>query len=123
MTNMTVSKNDAYLAWTEWGEAMRLEEVARIRAKHTSISVETAQAYISDFKALSQLIGELSEAGGSVQLKGSIGDYIRARFPFLERSGLDKALFLVDYYGWHDGYHTSPIRTVDLDEKPPVGPV
>jgi len=116
---MAASKNDAYLAWAEWGEALRMSDVPRIRSAHPDISVETAEAYVIEFKALARLMSDLSEAGGGHRLGNDrVAKYVRARFPFLEESGMNKVLTLIDYYAWHDGYHDSPNLTIDLDEKP-----
>jgi len=114
---MIVSKNDAYLAWSEWGEALQLKDVERITKVYPDLDRETAETYVAEFKALAALTNRLAEAGGSVKNKSAAMErYVQARFPFLEESGMRNVMTRVDYYAWHDGYHDSPMGTVDLSE-------
>jgi hypothetical protein len=54
---------------------------------------------------ISKTDGKLAEKGGEIKLgKEKVREELQAEHPFLKSKGLTKAVFLVNYFAWHEGY-------------------
>jgi hypothetical protein len=58
---------------------------------------------------VSRTVWAVAERGGEAKMKREeIVALLQAEHPFLKREGLGRAVFLVNYYAWHEGYDKFP---------------
>lgn len=95
----------AFRAYSGFGPALKLPKADRIRRKLWWASEEEIARWLADFEKLDAFIWTLAERGGSTKLgPGVVQDELQRDFPFLRYAGLVQAIFLVNYYAWHEGY-------------------
>jgi fido (protein-threonine AMPylation protein) len=54
---------------------------------------------------VSKTVWNIAEHGGEAKLGATrVTERLQERHPFLHGAGLRQAVFLVNYYAWHEGY-------------------
>ena len=95
----------AFKAYSQFGPTLGLSKKDRIRRKVWWASDTEISEWIPEFEKLDTFIWSLAERGGSAKLgPGAVQDELQKAFAFLRYSGLVQAIFLVNYYAWHEGY-------------------
>ena len=95
----------AFKTYAGFGPTLKLPKADRIRRKVWWASEEEIARWLADFEKLDAFIWTLAERGGSAKLgPGVVQDELQDAFPFLRYAGLVQAIFLVNYYAWHEGY-------------------
>jgi hypothetical protein len=95
----------AFVAYTKFGPTLALAPVQRIRRRVWWASPSEITRWIADFDQVNTLIWNLAERGGAAKLgEDAVRRELSDAFPFLRHAGLRQAIFLVNYYAWHEGY-------------------
>ena len=95
----------AFKAYTGFGPTLALPAVQRIRRKVWWATTSEIERWIADFERVDKLIWNLAERGGAAKLgEDAVRRELSDAFPFLRHAGLRQAIFLVNYYAWHEGY-------------------
>jgi len=97
---------DALFAELEsFGPHQRIPAATRLRKKLPSLTDAQRKEIEATLSSVSQTIWELAERGGEAKIaKTEMIGYLQDKHPFLKEKGLVLALFLANYYAWHEGY-------------------
>ena len=110
-------KDHGYSVYSEFGPDLRIDRLERLKAKFPQIDPKIIQEWISDYEMVDDVVWTVAEAGGREHnSREFITVYFYDRFPWLDGVGLEAALNRVDYFAWHEGYHTHP--ETSLNNKP-----
>jgi len=56
-------------------------------------------------KQVVETVWDIARQGGEAKLgMAKVAQLLQERHPFLKSEGLQRAIFLVNYYAWHEGY-------------------
>jgi hypothetical protein len=95
----------SYALCKEFGPEGRIPRDQRLREKYPELSTAELQEIVRQVEAVAQTVGSLAERGGTRKIKKQeVIAELQGKHAFLQGEGLTMALFLVDYYAWHDGY-------------------
>lgn len=105
---MTVSNailDEAYAICNEFGPNMYVPREERLRNKFEQLSPDEINAILKQVDEVAQTVSSLVTQGGPAKLgKETVMKTLQEKHPFLQSVGLERAVFLVDYYAWHDAY-------------------
>lgn len=112
----------AYAIYEEWGPDRRIDRIIRLTSKFPALSPEEIDWLIQRLKEISKVVWKIAEQGGEAKLgRGKVIELLREQFPFLQSKGLNKAIFLVNYYAYHEGYDRTTILNAET-LGPEIGP-
>ena len=95
----------AYSVYEEWGPKRRIERQKRLRAEFEQLSSEEIEWLLNSMKEVSETVWDIAKQGGEAKLgRPKIIQMLQTKHPFLKSEGLRQAVFLVNYYAWHEGY-------------------
>src|SRR5262245_569646 len=95
----------AYGKLESFGPDLALPKVKRLQKEFPKLRPRERAEVLKQVALVTATVGSLAERGGEEKMNREdiIAELQRAH-PFLQRDGLRLALFLVNYYAWHDGY-------------------
>jgi hypothetical protein len=97
--------NASYAICEEFGPVRRIPREKRLKDKFPQLSAVELQELLRRVDEVSKTVWSVAERGGGIKMKKQeVIAELQAKHPFLKHDGLSKALFLVDYYAWHEGY-------------------
>ena len=97
--------DEAFAVFEEFGPDRRIDRRERLRAELNIQDADKIEAIMGCMKEISDTVWALAEQGGEIKLgKQRVRELIREKHPYLKRRGLQKAMFLVNYFAWHEGY-------------------
>jgi hypothetical protein len=97
--------DQAYTIYEEWGPKRVIDRAQRIHEEFPSLSEVEIGTTIDQMKAVSKTVWEMSEMGGETRIgRQNVIKLLQKKHPFLQDQGLTHAVFLVNYYAWHEGY-------------------
>jgi hypothetical protein len=99
MTLTDAIRDAAYALHEEWGPTLKIERKIWLAQHFPELSDADLNTLLRDCAAVNATVSRLAEAGAD-----QIAQQIQAAHPFLTHSGLQRAVFLVNYYAWHDGH-------------------
>ncbi len=95
----------AFRIYEEFGPDRLIDRRERLQTELGIDSSEELDAIIDCMKAISETVWEIAKMGGEVKLgKERVRELIQTPHPYLKGEGLNKAMFLVNYFAWHDGF-------------------
>jgi hypothetical protein len=95
----------AYIIYDEFGPDRRIDRKERLKNEFGQLTSGEITVLIKHMKAVSQTVWSIAEKGGEIKLgRLKVIKLLQARHPFLKTNGLDRAVFMVNYYAWHEGY-------------------
>ena len=99
--------DEAYSVYDEFGPARRVERGARLKDKYPALSPCDIDSILKTMQEVSATVWNIAEQGGATVIgKEKVVQLLQARHAFLREKGLEQAVFLVNYYAWHEGYET-----------------
>ena len=123
MTLAASTLDDAYEIFEEFGPIRKVPRKERLRAHYPELSSAEIETLLEQMKEVSETAWSIAELGGTPQLgKQKVVESLQARHPFLQKRGLDRAVFITDYFAWHEGYAVEPVKPNQApDPTPPSG--
>lgn len=95
----------AYALLEEFGPQRSRPPSERLAERFPQLPEEQAREVLEQVGRVSKTVWSLAERGAEAKLgRDAIVAGLQAAHPFLREAGLDRALFLVNYYAWHDGH-------------------
>ena len=95
----------SYAICEEFGPDRRIPREERLKEKFPLLSAIELQELLHQIDEVSKTVWSVAERGGGIKLRQEeIIAELQKEHPFLRHDGLATALFLVDYYAWHEGY-------------------
>lgn len=103
--------DQAFAIYEEFGPNRSSPRQERLQKEFPQLAPEEIEAVLAQMQAVANTVWDLAERGGETQLgNATVSRMLRAQHPFLHARGLSHAIFLVNYYAWHDGYDQNPAR-------------
>jgi hypothetical protein len=97
--------DQAFAIYEEFGPDRLIDRRERLEAELGIHSPETIDRILDCMKEISNTIWEIARQGGEIKLgKERVRELIQTPHPYLKGEGLNKAMFLVNYFAWHDGF-------------------
>ena len=97
--------DQAFAVFEEFGPDRRIDRRERLRDVLGLGSPEEIDRIMEYMKSISDSVWRLAEKGGEIKLGGElVRKSLQAEHPYLTDAGLRKAMFLVNYFAWHDGF-------------------
>jgi uncharacterized tellurite resistance protein B-like protein len=95
----------AFAIYEEFGPDRLIDRRERLEAELGIHSPETIDLIIERMKEISDTIWEIARQGGEIKLgEDKVIERIQDPHPYLKGEGLQKAIFLVNYFAWHEGF-------------------
>jgi hypothetical protein len=95
----------AYSIYDEWGPKRQIERKQRLGEEFNQLSSQEIEQVLDIMKKVVDTVWDIAKQGGEAKLgKARVAKLLQEKHPFLESDGLERALFLVNYYAWHEGY-------------------
>jgi hypothetical protein len=105
---MDISDDDldtAFAMYEEFGPDRLVDRRERLTTELRIPSAEDIERIMEYMEKISKTVWKLAEKGGEIKLgKEKVREELQAEHPFLKSKGLTKAVFLVNYFAWHEGY-------------------
>lgn len=99
MTLTDAIRDAAYALHEEWGPTRAIDRKILLAQHFTELSEADLDSLLRDCAAVNATVSRLVETGSD-----QIAQQLQDAHPFLTHIGLQRAVFLVNYYAWHDGY-------------------
>lgn len=100
-----VTLNRAFAIFAEWGPNRRIPPKIRLAEAFPELDEAGMEALIGTLEKVSQTIWAVAELGAEPKLgRTKVVALLQAQYPFLKDQGLQRAIFLTNYYAWHEGY-------------------
>ena len=97
----------AYAKLTGWGPHLQLSIEDRIKKHFPRVKEEDHEEIIRHVNLVGESVWSLAERGGEAKMKKEdIISALQSSHPFLKKKGLRQAVFLINYYAWHEGHDT-----------------
>lgn len=110
-------KDFAYSVFAEFGPKLRIDRDKRLKAKFPGASSSDIAEWLHDFDDVEKSVWFAAEAGGSVHnSREELERFLQSRFGWLDGDGLRTAMFRIDYFAWHEGFHESPTTHLKDEE-------
>ena len=95
----------AYAKLESFGPELALPKADRVRKLFPKLRPAERAEVLKQVALVAATVSSLAQRGGEEKINREdiIAELQRAH-PFLQRDGLTQALFLVNYYAWHDGH-------------------
>ncbi len=101
----------AFYIYQEFGPNRLIERRERLQAEFPQLAPDEIDFALEQLRQASNTVYELAERGGETVIgRRAIEQALRAKHPFLHARGLRHAIFLVNYFAWHDGYESRPTQ-------------
>lgn len=98
-------RDAAYAVFEEWGPKRRIERAERLKQEFPSLTDLDIVSILKEMKDVSATVWKIAELGGESKMgRNEIVKLLQEKHPFLRSKGLTQAVFLVNYYAWHEGY-------------------
>jgi len=95
----------AFAEMTAFGPNLGLPKRERLEKIFPCITASQSKNIILQVDAVSTTVWAFTKRGGEARIdKKDIVAELQAVHPFLQKEGLNQALFLINYYAWHEGY-------------------
>jgi hypothetical protein len=95
----------AYAVFEEWGPRRRIPRNERLAKRFPMLTAEEIAWLLGCMDEVSKTVWNIAEHGGEAKLGATrVTERLQERHPFLHGAGLRQAVFLVNYYAWHEGY-------------------
>ena len=95
----------AFAIYEEFGPNRLIDRRERLKSEFEQLSTEEIEFVLERMKEVSSTIWILARKGGEIKLgEEKVRKLLRAAHPFLKAKGLEKSMFLVNYFAWHDGF-------------------
>jgi len=95
----------AYAKLEAFGPDLRLPKRDLLRKELPQLTQDQVQEILQQVDLVSKTVWSLAERGGEAKMKKEdIVAELQGAHPFLCSAGLSRAVFLVNYYAWHEGY-------------------
>jgi hypothetical protein len=95
----------AYAVFEEWGPKKRTPRQARLAETFPELSELEIESTLEKLRAVTETVWVIAKLGAQPKLgKDKVTALLQDRHPFLKNEGLRRALFLTNYYAWHEGY-------------------
>lgn len=103
--------DEAFAIYEEFGPNRSIPRKERLHDAFPQLAPEEIEFMQEHMRRVSATVSDLAERGGETQLGSArVTQTLQANHPFLRGRGLSHAVFLVNYFAWHDGYDKSPLR-------------
>ena len=100
--------DSAYAVITAWGPSMRIPRRERLAQIFSTLAPEEFESVLNQLDAVDTTVWELAQLGAESKLgTQKLVESLQTRHPFLRNEGLQRAVFLANYYAWHEGYAQS----------------
>lgn len=105
MINRPSILDAAYAKLMEFGPDLGLSKEDRLTKEFPALNPDQRKEILDQLEMISKTVWSLAERGGEAKMKKSeIVAELQAAYPYLTGPGLTRALFLTNYYAWHEGY-------------------
>ena len=95
----------AFAEMTAFGPDLGLPKPERLKKIFPCITASQSKNIILQVDAVSTTVWAFTKRGGEARIdKKDIVAELQAVHPFLQKEGLNQALFLINYHAWHEGY-------------------
>jgi hypothetical protein len=95
----------AYAKLEAFGPDLAVPKRDRLKKELPLLTQDQAQEILRQVDLVSKTVWSLAEQGGEAKMKKSdMVAELQGAHPFLRGAGLNRAIFLVNYYAWHEGY-------------------
>ncbi len=95
----------AFAIYEEFGPSRLIDRRERLEAELGIHSPDEIDAILARMKEISATVWDIAKRGGEIKLgKEKVQELLQASHPYLTDEGLKKAMFLVNYFAWHDGF-------------------
>ena len=95
----------AFAIYTEFGPNLKIDRKTRLKSVFKELSSSELDSLILSLKNIVATVWEIAEMGGEVKLgKTKVKDLLIEKHPQLNSDGLKHAIFLINYYAFHEGY-------------------
>ena len=95
----------AYSIYDEWGPKRRIDRRKRIKDAFKEISSDELDLLLHHMEEVTHTVWEIARKGGDSKLGNpKVVELLKEKHPFLTSEGLTQAVFLVNYYAWHEGF-------------------
>ena len=95
----------AFAIYEEFGPDRFINRRDRLEGHLHLLSPDEIDYVMKIMEDISNTIWSLARIGGEIKLgKERVRELLQGEHPYLKAEGLDKALFLVNYFAWHDGF-------------------
>ena len=105
MNNPDEILDRAFAIYEEFGPDRLINRRQRLAVELDLQSPEELDYVLDKMEKISQTVWSIAKQGGEIKLgKEKVLEHLLSEHPYLESEGLRKALFLVNYFAWHDGF-------------------
>ncbi len=95
----------AYAFFEEWGPRRREPRIARLTETFPDLTADEIESVLQVLNEVTKTVWKIAELGAEAKLgKRKVIETLQSEHPFLQSEGLRQAVFLVNYYAWHEGY-------------------
>lgn len=102
--------DEAFAIYEEFGPNRTVPRKKRLHDAFPQFAPEEIEFVLEQMQQVANTVWDLAERGGETQLgNATVSKTLRAKHSFLQARGLSHAIFLVNYYAWHDGYDNHPV--------------
>ena len=97
--------DESYAMCEEFGPERRIPREERLKQKHPQLSAGELQELLRRVDEVNKTVWSLAERGGGIKMQERVvTTELQRNHPFLRRQGLARAISLVNYFAWHEGY-------------------
>jgi hypothetical protein len=97
--------DEAYAVFEEWGPQRRIARNERLAERFPLLTSEEIAALLRCMDGVSKTVWSIAKHGGESKLGAArVVEWLQEEHSFLHAGGLRQAVFLVNYYAWHEGY-------------------
>lgn len=101
--------DQAFAIYEEFGPNRLIARGERLQSEFPELSTDEIALVLQEMKRVSDTVYALAERGGEAVIgNAAVSQTLQTKHPFLHARGLAHAIFLVNYFAWHDGYDKSP---------------
>ncbi|MCG3142249.1 MAG: hypothetical protein HDKAJFGB_03657 [Anaerolineae bacterium] len=103
--------DESFAIYEEFGPNRLIERKERLQTEFPQLGADEIDFVLDQMNQVSQTVYALAERGGETVIgRPAIEQALQAKHPFLYARGLRHAVFLVNYFAWHDGYEQKPTK-------------
>lgn len=101
--------DEAFAIYEEFGPNRLIKRRERLQSEFPQLSSDEIEFVLDEINQVSNTVYALAERGGETVIgNAAVTRALTTKHPFLHARGLAHAVFLVNYYAWHDGYDKNP---------------
>ncbi|MFL6605740.1 MAG: hypothetical protein ACJ8R9_31060 [Steroidobacteraceae bacterium] len=106
---MPLDLDEAYALYEEWGPTRRTPISERLSRAYPDLSADQISDLIAQLAEVSKTVWGVAELGAETVLgKEKVVQILQSKHAFLTGEGLERAVFLANYYAMHEGYDKIP---------------